>query len=245
VEIKSFNIFSRFPELVHGMSNRKGGISRESFESLNLGLATSDDKDSVYKNRERFFGCFGLKADRFCFPEQVHSDHVEIVMQPGSVPQTDALITNQKSLFLTVQTADCFPVFLYDPRFEVVALVHSGWRGTAGNIVRKTIRKMQHVFGCSPATIMGAVGAGIQGPCYQVDDETASHFDDRYCQPDGPGHFKLDLQAGILDQLRSAGLTPDHLEWDTSCTHCERDTYYSYRRDGVRSGRMMAVIGLR
>lgn len=240
-----FKKLEKYPELIHGMSTRMGGISRPPFKGLNLGLATTDDPGAVQENRQQFFKMLGIAPDRMVFPQQVHSDHVEVVMQPGSVPRTDALITNQKSLFLTVQTADCFPVFLYDPRFMIIGIVHSGWRGTAGNVVGKTIRKMQNIFGCNPETLCAAVGAGIQGTCYQVDDKTASCFDTRYCAPDGLGHYRLDIQRNIVDQLCETGVLPDHIESDKTCTHCAADLYYSYRRDGTKSGRMMAVIGMR
>jgi hypothetical protein len=245
IKIIVFKNLEKYPELIHGMSTRAGGVSRAPFTGLNLGLSTTDDLNAVQENRQQFFKTLGIAPDRMVFPQQVHSDHVEVVMQPGSISRTDALITNQKSLFLTVQTADCFPVFLYDPRFMVTGIVHSGWRGTAGNIVGKTIRKMQNIFGCSPGILYAAVGAGIQGTCYPVDDKTASYFDTRYCVPDGPGHCRLDIQRVILDQLCETGVQLDHIESDETCTHCAADMYYSYRRDGRKSGRMMAVIGMR
>lgn len=245
MEVKKFSKLNRFTELVHGMSTRMGGVSREPFNSLNMGLSTSDDPDAVETNRRQFFDYLGVSPKRVVFPEQVHSDHVEIVLQPGTVERTDALITNQKNLFITVQTADCFPVFVYDPMFGVAGLVHSGWRGTSRNIVGKTIRKMQNVFGSSPGRLTAAVGSGIQGVCYQVDSQTAAHFNTKYCTPDVPGHLKLDVLAAILDQLRGAGIPPEQIEWDDTCTHCRKDLYYSYRRDGSASGRMMAILGIK
>ena len=142
--IRYFSILKRFPELIHGMSTRKGGMSREPFSGLNLGLSTSDERQDVEANRALLFRHLGIRPEECVFPEQVHSDHVEVTMESGIIKQTDAVITNKPNLFLTVQTADCLPVFLYDARFRVCGLVHSGWRGTAGNIVGKTVLKMQN-----------------------------------------------------------------------------------------------------
>jgi len=88
-------------------------------------------------------------------------------------------------------------------------------------------------------------GAGVQQSCYQVDDKTAANFNEKYLIPDGPGHFLLDLLSAITDQLQERGILHQNIEADKTCTHCACSLYYSHRRDNNRSGRMMAVIGLR
>ncbi len=238
--IKRFKIFSN-SDLIHGYSTRVGGVSPVPFESLNLGKKTRDDSVNVEKNRDIFFGALGIDKTHCVFPGQVHSDTIQIVNKAGIVKNCDALITREKNLFLTIQTADCFPVFLYDPRNKIAAIVHSGWRGTARNIVGKTIMKMDG----NPSVMLAGIGPGVQQSCYQVDDKTAAHFDRKYLQPDGESHFKLDILAAIIDQITAAGVPAGNIEADRDCTHCRSDLYYSYRRDGENSGRMMGVIGIR
>jgi len=243
--VKIFSVFKRFPEVLHAYSTRRGGVSSSPYDSLNLGFSTSDAREHIEKNREIFFNKLGISEKQLAIPKQVHSDHVESVMMPGIFENTDALITSRKNLFLSVQTADCIPVFFYDSRFSVVGIAHSGWRGTAKNIVGKTIKRMGSIFGSSAASIYVALGPGVQGDCYQIDGETASHFPEQYWLPDGPGHYKINIQGIITDQLKDAGIQPDHIEADQTCSHCNQELFYSYRRDGGNSGRMMAVIGLR
>jgi len=243
--LKKFNVLNGDERLIHGYSTRIGGISLPPFDSLNTGLHTADDKEAVRHNRKLFWEKLGVDPERLVFPEQVHSDTVMIVNQPGRVPACDALVTNTPQLFLTVQTADCFPVFFYDPVRQAVGLAHSGWRGTAGNIAGKTVDIMRQHCGSEPSDIRAAVGAGVQQSCYQVDEKTAAHFHEKYLIPDGPGHFLLDLLSAITDQLQERGILLQSIEADKTCTHCAESLYYSHRRDNNRSGRMMAVIGIR
>jgi len=109
---KTFKIFPK-SALLHAYSTRKGGISPSPFDSLNLGKNTADDPANVDENRRLFFTALNVDIRRCVFPQQVHSANVKIVNEAGLVKNCDALITREKNLFLTIQTADCFPVFLY------------------------------------------------------------------------------------------------------------------------------------
>ncbi len=241
----TFSCFQNRPGLLQAFSTRKGGLSQAPFDTLNLGLHTTDDRESVHKNRTLYFEALNIPSNRLVFPEQVHSDHVRAVEKPGVVSRCDALITQTRNLFLTIQTADCFPVFLLDPQIQAVGIVHSGWRGTAKNIVGKTVALMEKEYKAKPEHIIAAIGPGVQQACYQVDAQTASHFSGSVLLPDGMDHFKLDVQQAIVRQLQDAGLSERQIERDKTCTHCAADLYFSYRRDGHQSGRMMGVIGLR
>lgn len=243
--IKFYSIFSPFPKLVQGFSTRIGGISRPPFDSLNLGLSTQDDRQAVVVNRQLFFKALNVPAERMVFPQQVHSDTIRIVTKPCIVAKCDALITNQPNLFLSIQTADCFPVFFFDPQEQVVAIVHSGWAGTAKNIVGETIRKLKETFEIQPQNLHIAIGPGVQKSCYQVDDVVIPYFDSDFYEEDGTGHYLLDLQGAIRQQILNEGVPNEQIDADPDCTHCRSDLYYSYRRDGQQSGRMMGIIGMR
>ena len=245
MKLITFDIFKPFDNLIHAFSTRLGGVSAPPFAALNLGLHTPDERQNVQRNRQLFFRELGISRERIVFPRQVHSANVEPVTKPGIVKNCDGLITAQKNLFLSVQTADCFPVFIFDPQKEVVALVHSGWRGTAANICGKTIEAMNKRFDCNVENLIAAVGPGVQQSCYQVDKRTAAYFEDKYLIPDEIGHYKLDVQGCIVGQLKEAGIPIVQIEIDRTCTHCAEHIYYSYRRDGQNSGRMMGIIGIR
>jgi len=242
--IRTFKNFSVFPELLQAFSTRRGGVSAPPYNDLNLGLRTSDEKASVLENRRRFFNLLHIKETQLVFPEQVHGDRVAIVRQPGTIPACDGLITDQKDLFLTIQTADCFPVFLFEPKRQVAAIVHSGWRGTAKNITGKTINLIKEKLDGRAQNLIASIGPGVQQSCYQVDRPVAAAFKAQFLRADGTEHFLLDVQGAILAQLKAAGVPERQIQCDRTCTHCAAPLYYSYRRDGLNSGRMMGVIGI-
>ena len=230
---------------MHAFSTRKGGLSKGIFAGLNLGLNTNDDKESIALNRKLIFDVLDIFEENLAIPGQIHSDQVLIAEKPGFAGEGDALITNKQGIFLTVQTADCFPVFLFDSKQNAVGLVHSGWRGAAQNITGKTIQSMRDYYNCNPENISAAIGPGIQQNCYQVDRKTAGYFSKEVLKPYGEDHYLLDLQKTIINQLINNGIPADQIETDDRCTHCEKELFYSYRRDGSQSGRMMSFIGLK
>ena len=238
-----FEIF-RNQSIIHCYSTRKGGFSKGYFNSLNLGLSTPDDKETVHKNRIKFFKYLDIEERQLAIPRQVHSANIEVVNQPGIYPDSDALITRNKDFILTIQTADCYPVFIYDPESGSCAIIHSGWRGTALNIAGQTIKRMENEFNADAQNMLIAVGAGIQQKNYQVDIKTAANFEMAFLKEDGDKHFKLDIQSKIIDQLLKAGAKKEKIEFDTRCTFENEELFYSFRRDGLNSGRMMGIIGL-
>ncbi|RMH60751.1 MAG: peptidoglycan editing factor PgeF [Calditrichaeota bacterium] len=240
---RRYAIFEKAP-LIQALSTRPGGVSAPPYHHLNLGLRTGDDPENVWANRRKFFNHFGLDIERAVWPSQVHKDYIHVALEPGVIIDCDAVITRVSGLTLTVQAADCAPVFIYDPRNHACGVVHSGWRGTVKQIVYKTIRRMQKVFGSAPETLLVAVGAAIRQPHYQVDETTAAHFDGAFLEEDGSGHYLLDVTGAIVRQLQNAGVDPVHIEVDPLSTYDHPDLFYSYRRDGSKSGRMMGLLCL-
>jgi hypothetical protein len=240
----SFKILKPYA-LIQASSLRTGGYSKGAFNSLNLGLSTGDDITDIKRNRLKFFKSFKFSAKQLAIAHQVHSNHISIVKKPGMYAQTDALITNIPGLILSVLTADCFPILMYDPVKNVCAVVHSGWRGTSLNITGKTVKTLIEKFGSNPKSIIAAIGAGIQQSSYQVDPVTAGNFDKKYLLADGPRHYRLDIQQNIITQLLDKGIEKENIEVDGRCTFQESALFYSYRRDGKLSGRMMSIIGIK
>ncbi len=239
-----FSVFHIQPNH-HTNSTRSGGVSKGNFSSLNLGLKTNDDAKNVKENRIIFFDHFSIEKKMLVFPQQIHADRVELVDRPGTMNNCDALISSSPEVVLTIQTADCFPLFVYDPVKHVCAIIHSGWRGTAKNISAKTISKMQDIFECKISNLLIAIGAGIQQKNYQVDSTTARNFSSKYLLHDEKGYYKLSIQDVIIDQLLEMGVRKENIEVDRTCTFEAKEKYFSYRRDGVNSGRMMGFIGLK
>lgn len=227
-----------------GFTTRRGGRSGGPFASLNLGLSTGDNPEDVSSNRRTAFQAAGLDAELLAVAGQVHGVEVQTVDKPGVYPGRDALVTAEANLILAITAADCAVVLLADKRASVVAAVHSGWRGTAGAITSLVISEMQR-YGASAADIRAYVSPCISVNNFEVGEEVAAQFDERYVvrRTDWPRPH-VDLQAVIMDQILDAGVARDHLEAADECTFKHPD-FYSYRASGGTTGRMMGFIARR
>jgi hypothetical protein len=236
-------IFGHEPALVAAVSTRQGGASREPL-GMNLSFSVGDDEEAVRENRRRFFSALDIPVDALAIPRQVHSAAVVRVGSPGAVADTDALVTDTPGLYLCVTVADCVPILLYDPGHGAVAAVHAGWRGSASGILPLALKLMRSAFGTRPGDLLAYVGPAAGGCCYEVGPEVAMKFPVRYLS-DHEGSQRLDLKAFNADLLLEAGIETGRVEVSPLCTITESSLLHSHRRDGPRSGRMMAVIGIR
>jgi YfiH family protein len=180
-------------------------------------------------------------ADRLVY--QAAAEPAETAGEP---PEGDALLTAVREVGLTVRTADCFPLILYDPHRPVAAVIHSGWRGTLDGITTRTIGHMIRLFGTRPADLYAAVGPGIQGCCYEVDETLAGRFAAAFpgsTRPRRriPGKYLLDMAACLRQTLRDAGVAVRHQDFCSLCTACNPLLFHSWRRDGRRAGRMITL----
>lgn len=241
------------PWLAHGFTLRGGGISTGSFASLNLGLHVGDEADCVIENRNRAATALGFRIGRMVCAQQVHGGSVAVVTgrdvgrgaekYPDALSGTDALITVETGVLLTLFFADCVPVFLADTEKQVVAVVHAGWRGAVAGVVENTVTAMAEEFGSQPTCLRAAVGPGIGACCFEVGEEVAHQFPGYVTRSDAG--VRVDLPGAIAGQLRALGVPPDNIVVSTECTSCLPGIYFSHRRDGGRTGRMGAYIGIR
>lgn len=239
-------IFDAFPELITAQSTRLGGSSPSPYESQNLGLYTKDGPEAIQKNRCEFFSTLGFKEAQTAGMHQVHGDQVFIVEKGGQYEGYDALITQQTNVLLTVTTADCTPILLYAPQQQVCAAIHAGWRGTVAQIAQKTLQDMQAYFAIRPADCYAYIGPCIDECSFEVDADVAGHFAGRFKRWDeDKGKFFIDLKAANRDQLLTAGLSPKNIEVSPYSTYTNNDLFFSYRKEGGRTGRMLTVIGRR
>jgi len=236
-------IFEKDPGLVAAVSTRQGGVSKDPL-GMNLSFSVGDDEASVRENRQRFFSPLGIPVDRLAIPRQVHSANVARVGAAGAVAETDALVTNTPGVYLCVTVADCVPILIHDPEHCAVAAVHAGWRGSAAGILSHALNLMRSAFDTNPGDLRAYVGPAAGGCCYEVGPEVAERFPPEYVA-NHQGSLRLDLKAFNTDALLEAGVQPSHIEVSPLCTITESHLLHSYRRDGPRSGRMMAVIGIR
>ena len=191
------------------------------------------------------------------------------------LPEGDALLTHQPGLLLSVRTADCLPVLLVDRRRRAVAAVHAGWRGALARIVEKAVGEMRRLFGSQPEDLLAVLGPSIRVCCYEVGQEVVDAFGGRFAHGEKffrrdiatgsharaaaaslsvypPGHApaaapvaRLDLVAVAEEQLFCAGIHAANIQPLPFCTACRTDLFFSHRKEGSLTGRMMAVIGIR
>lgn len=229
--------------LVAGFSTRAGGVSQAPFGTLNLGLSTGDTPEDVQENRRRLFEPLGFPTDRLAIAGQVHKDQVLTVEAPGLYPGYDALVTDRPDIMLCITAADCAVVLLADAEAGVIGAAHSGWRGTVADITGKTVAAMA-ALGATPGRLHAYVSPCISHAHFEVGPEVAAHFDDAFVhQPPGQAKPHIDLKGVIVAQLRTAGLAPERLEVAPHCTYAETETFFSYRAEDGRTGRMMGFIG--
>lgn len=236
-------LFNKYPELVFGFSTKTGGVSPEPYY-LNLGASVGDDIENVKKNREIFFNELGISGEMVTFQKQIHSSIINYSEVPQHFDGCDAIFTDKKNNFLAVSVADCIPVFLYEPEKKIVAGIHSGWKGTLDKILTKTIDVLKSKFLVDTSKLIAYIGPGISQDNYEVGEEVGVQFDKeiRYKKN---GKYYLDLKKDNYNQLLNSGLKKENIEVSELCTFNEKDLLHSYRRDGVKSGRMFGVIGMR
>ena len=237
-------LFACFPDLIIAESTRHGGVSLIPFASLNLGINTTDDPANVNENRRRFFTAIGADVSLFASSHQVHSTEILYVTEPGRFEGYDALITNQPGLLIGVTVADCVPVLLYDPANQAIAAVHAGWRGTVGGIVHKTLAAMQQRFGTVANHCYAHVGTCIDACSFEVGPEVANQFSALFKRADGRQYY-VDLKAANKQALLDFGIPAEQISVSPFSTVLNNDDYFSYRAEGGKTGRMLAVIGVK
>jgi polyphenol oxidase len=165
-------------------------------------------------------------------------------------PQADIAVTDDPTVALAIQVADCVPLLLADPLAGAVAAVHAGWRGTAAGAVPAAVAALTREFGARPERLVVALGPSIGPCCYEVGDELIDAFRaggfartvDRWFTRDDAGGLRLDVWAANRDQLVGSGVPADSIHAANLCTAGRPDLFASYRRDGPGTGRIAAVI---
>ncbi len=202
----------------------------------------------IADNVVKYLAGNGYSESMVYLPIQRHTDRVLILNSDPEPEVADAVITNREDVLLGVQVADCVPILLFDEKKRVVGAVHAGWRGTAAQILKKTIQAMVDHFGSSPDNIVIAFGPSIKGCCYEVD----SDVNEAVCISTGAGDYSerknskffIDLASANMLQARSLGVKEDNIWVSEECTFCNPDRFHSYRYHGNHAGRQGGFIGI-
>ena len=183
--VLTFADWEGLPGIRHCFTTRAGGVSEGYLASLNFRTGLYDPQENIYENFRRTAVFFEKGPDRIVCAQQTHTANVRIVTKADAgkgvtrerdYTDVDGLITDAPGLILFTSHADCTPLYFYDPVRRVIALSHSGWKGTVARIGEVTIRKMQDVYGCRPQDIYAAVGPSICADCYEISEDVAIEF---------------------------------------------------------------------
>lgn len=261
LEFAQFRSLSGFPELFHAVTMRAGGVSSDPFSSLNMGNATGDNEADVQANYEHLARALHFDLQTVVSSNQVHGTDLAIIntapKRSKPFPAAHALdgydgfITATPNIPLLVRVADCVPVILYEPYRKALAVVHAGWKGTAGGIAAKAAGLMVQHYQCDIKKIRAGIGPSIGPCCYEVRQDVAECFrkimgNKRFLMPEAAENiFSLDLQEANRQQLIAAMLEPENIELSWLCTACNSNLFFSHRGEKGKTGRFALIAGLR
>jgi len=274
LKILELDAFKKLPWLLHGFSTCPGGVSDlDGQKVLNLSFTDWDARENVLENRRKFQTALGAPKFPVIALKQIHSAVIwPFASAPNEPCKGDASLTKTPGLLLAVQTADCVPILLVDPKKRAVAAIHAGWRGTLARITEKTVGELHSHFGSNPSDLLAAIGPSIGSCCYEVGAELVTQFASQFAdaseffdeprtgeEPNPlqwlnmmpPGHqpppknVHLDLPKANRSQLLAAGFSEKNVFSSNLCTACHPDLFFSYRKQGPRSGRLLSAIGIK
>ncbi|MBK9160549.1 MAG: peptidoglycan editing factor PgeF [Nitrosomonadales bacterium] len=229
------------PENVRALqTTRQGGVSAPPYDSLNLGSHVGDAPLAVARNRMLLNTVLPSEP---VWLEQVHGTAVANADMAGCRVQADACIARRLGSVCVVMTADCLPVLLCDRQGSVVGAAHAGWKGLAAGVIEATVEAMD----IAPQDLIAWLGPAISQRAFEVGDEVRAVFVDGDPKastafvPGNEGKWFADIYALARLRLNAMGIT--QVYGGGRCTSGERDTFFSYRRDGV-TGRMGTFIWL-
>ena len=237
-----FSIFKNYPELVYGFTGKNDG-------SMKIFDAENQTEDETHRqNKKNYFAKVGIDFKDLVQANLVAGNKVCTVSDGDKgkfIDNADALITSSKDIFLGITSADCFPIYFYNPENKTIALAHAGWRGIIKNIIGETLNKLDpdKIF---RGKILICVGPGIRLCCYDIKDEVADEFGKDY------GKFItykddkvfVDLPGVIKHQLMSLGISENHIEDSEECTY-HSGKHFSWHKERDKMKQNMAYFGIK
>ena len=255
VRFLQFNHINQAGFPAHGFSTRIGGVSSPPFDTMNLEFTNRDNVKSIQENRKRFTNALGLDGlELRHLIRLVHGNKVitdSELPDDGNAVEADGIITQRKNFPLSTTFADCIPIILADPVTGTAGVIHAGWRGTLAAIASKAVDQMVEAFGVNPADILAGIGPGISRDNFEVGNDVISLFLQKYnnwkdltVRLSNHDKWKLDIPELNRRILSNRGVPLQNIVLADLCTYEREDLFFSYRRDGLKTGRMAAVIAI-
>lgn len=242
IEVIQPDIFKPLPGIraLFTLSNRDLPHKKSGIEGLNFGINTPDSSLLIENNRLQLAKAFAMDHESFVVAEQVHSDRIEVVDQPGLCKNTDGLITREPHLILAIQVADCAAIMVADIANNIIGVFHAGWRGAVHNIAAKGVSKMK-VMGKNSPQFFVYISPCISKKNFEVGHEVANQFPSAFVDYVSYQKPHVDLKNFLKYELIESGVKEDRIEISSSCT-MDDPGFYSYRREREKAGRMLACM---
>ena len=248
--------------VTHGFSTRMGGVSEDIYASMNLSYTRGDKEEAVTENFIRIAKALEVCPEDYVFSDQTHTTNIRVVTEedrgkgftkPRDYENIDGLVTNVKGLVLSTFYADCVPLYFVDVKNKAIGLSHSGWKGTVGEIGRKTVETMTREYGSKPQDILAAIAPSICRECYEVSEDVALEFQKIFPKEEhnvimddkGNGKFQLDLWECNKRILMRAGIPEENISVTNICTCCNSDLLFSHRASQGKRGNLGAFMMLK
>lgn len=252
ISLYQSDVLSKFQNLKHGFTTRKGGVSIGEYASMSLSHFRGDDISSVHRNEEILCESLGLDIKRLTATKQEHTANIEVIDKTNIGigihfdwdRGVDAVITTQKNVPLLCYSADCVPILMYADDIKAIAAIHAGWRGTDEKIAQKTAQKLISL-GADGKNIYVAIGPCIGQCCYEVSEDVAEKFGEKYLVSKENGKYMLDLAKINFDLLCEAGVKEENISVSGICTKCNNDLFFSHRAQNGKSGTLGGIICLK
>lgn len=243
----------------HFVTTRQGGCGAGAYGTFNCSPYCGDEPSVVARNQQRLIATLPYHPRELIIPRQTHGTEVRLIDEsflnaPAETRRemltgVDALITQLPGCCLCVTTADCIPLLLYDTKRKAVAAIHAGWRGTLNRLVAHTLRQMRQQFGTEGADLLACVGPGISLNSFEVGDEVYEAFCNEGFDPAliarhnrQTDKYHLDLWEANRLQLIDFGTPATQIELAEICTYLHHEQFFSARRLGIQSGRILSGI---
>ncbi len=248
--------------VTHGFSTRMGGVSEGIYASMNLSYTRGDKEEAVTENFLRFAKAMKVNPEDYVFSDQTHTTNIRVVTEEDrgkgftktrDYENIDGLVTNVKGLVLSTFYADCVPLYFVDVKNKAIGLSHSGWKGTVGEIGRKTVETMTREYGSKPQDILAAIAPSICRECYEISEDVALEFQKIFPKEEhknimddkGNGKFQLDLWECNKRILMRAGIPEENISVTNICTCCNSDLLFSHRASQGKRGNLGAFMMLK
>ncbi len=242
-------------------TTRHGGVSTGAYNSLNCTPYTGDNTGHVRLNQEILCNILPQRPKELVIPFQTHGTESVVIdntylqaskeERHARLQGIDALITREPDICLCISTADCIPILLYDKQHRIAAAIHAGWRGTVNRIVLRTLKRMHTLYGTEGKEVAAVIGPGISLPAFEVGEEVYEAFHQQGFPMEHISKWNAETHKHHIDllganrlQLLDFGLLPTQVETAGICTFTQHEDFFSARRLGIHSGRILSGIML-